>query len=262
MRQATATVLCSIISVAGMSIAQCGYLGAIAASGSTEFDAPPPSSGESSDSQSGFSTAPTEPEDTSPPAVAPTVSDSAAPSVRVADSADVHDSDPVDEVKVNETAPAVERSSHCSGTATPAVRKCAPEVVPPTATAALPPDSAKPEPQLKAPIHGEKEVAPESAPTNKYVRNWRGGGFIANSVKALFDSPAEMYRNSVTEFHAGVADMTNNSQRKSLKVPAAIITLPFSMAAGCAEGISTAFKYGKTGEPAPDRVAARSTLTD
>jgi hypothetical protein len=107
------------------------------------------------------------------------------------------------------------------------------------------------------------DTATQAEPTNKYARNWGLGGVIVNPIKAIFAAPGEMYRATVNEFHTGLKDLTNNSTNSLLVMPAAVLTLPFSVVAGCAEGVSSAVKYEKTGDVAPTKVAgARSRLTE
>jgi hypothetical protein len=247
MRQLTATILSSAIGLAGIMVAPGNSnLAAQAASTTMEFDGPGPSNApENNDCQPGFSTAPTEAGDCSPPAVTPAVSEASPPAVPQAAAADAHDADPVDVAKVNAAeAPVTEKPAPA-----PAVQKAATVEdcsVAKSKCAALPPDTTQ-----------------QATPTNKYARSWGLGGIIVNPIKAMFAAPGEMYRASVNEFHSGLNDLTNNGSKRLLVMPAAMLTLPFSIAAGCAEGASSAIKYERTGEPAPAKVAgARSTLTE
>lgn len=76
-------------------------------------------------------------------------------------------------------------------------------------------------------------------------------GVLAYVVGSVAEAPAAMCRQSVREFDAGVEDLTNNSSNPILKVPAAIISLPFSIVAGCVEGTIYAIRYHQSNESAP-----------
>jgi hypothetical protein len=53
-----------------------------------------------------------------------------------------------------------------------------------------------------------------------------------------------MYRQSVNEFHEGLKDLTNDSSNPCLVIPAAMITAPFSVAAGSVKGTASALHLG------------------
>jgi hypothetical protein len=74
---------------------------------------------------------------------------------------------------------------------------------------------------------------------------------MAYVVGSAAEAPAAMCRQSVREFDAGVDDLTNSSSNPVLRVPAAIITLPFSIVAGCVEGTIYAIRYHQSNENAP-----------
>lgn len=76
-------------------------------------------------------------------------------------------------------------------------------------------------------------------------------GVLAYVVGSVAEAPAAMCRQSVREFDAGVEDLTNNSSNPILRVPAAIISLPFSIVAGCVEGTIYAIRYHRSNESAP-----------
>ena len=68
-------------------------------------------------------------------------------------------------------------------------------------------------------------------------------GLIAYTAGAIAEAPGAMWRQSAREMDAGVDALTFNSKSKLVRVPAAIISLPFWLFAGCVEGTIYAARY-------------------
>lgn len=82
------------------------------------------------------------------------------------------------------------------------------------------------------------------------------GGMLSRIAGTIVGVPKSMYRSSVKEFHEGLKDMTNDSTNPCLVIPAAMITAPFSVAAGCVEATASALHRG--GGKADQSTAAKS----
>lgn len=87
-----------------------------------------------------------------------------------------------------------------------------------------------------------------------------GLGMVSHVGKAVIDAPGAIYRKSVSEFHAGVRDMTNNSSSPMVVVPATILSLPFSAVAGCVEGTLEAFRGGDATDAKPEVARKKSAI--
>lgn len=68
-------------------------------------------------------------------------------------------------------------------------------------------------------------------------------GVLAYIAGSAAEAPAAVYRQSARELDAGVKDLTNDSTSPVLRVPATLISLPFSIVAGCVEGALYAVRY-------------------
>jgi hypothetical protein len=237
MKKIAATCLFSII---GLSVTP------PAMSAGTEFDqAPPPSSIECTDYQPGFGTALGD-DNTSPPAVTPSVTPeiSQASGSDSSDATKTHDPDPVDVTKAESERSELKPPIYPAATTTPK---------PDTPAAAIPED-----PKPAVTVHPKKEPevseAPATVPTNRARRQWLSGygtGIITNSIQAIAQAPRAIAQYTATEYHAGIEDMTNNGKTTWLKGPAALISLPFSIGAGIAEGTAQAFQYQEVDTPSP-----------
>lgn len=96
-----------------------------------------------------------------------------------------------------------------------------------------------------------REPAPPSA--SKPGRRQRPTIF-ANLAGTAIEIPAAMCRQSARELDAGVKDLTNDSSNPMLRVPAAVISLPFCLFAGCVEGALYAVRY-RQNDNAPPNIA-------
>ncbi len=82
------------------------------------------------------------------------------------------------------------------------------------------------------------------------------GGMLSRIVGSILVVPQSIYHHSINEFHVGLKDLTNDSSNPCLVIPAAMITAPFSVAAGCVEGAASALHLG--GESDSESTAATS----
>jgi len=132
------------------------------------------------------------------------------------------------------------------------------------------------DPSLRGPLGGAKAApaaadstkAPAPASTSELVQTKAekraaapadtGGesdrSLVGGIVGAAVEAPAAMCRQSAREFDAGVKDLTNDSSNPLLKAPAMLITLPFSIAAGCVQGAIYALRYQRNDTNAPDNL--------
>ena len=82
-----------------------------------------------------------------------------------------------------------------------------------------------------------------SARASVPVRKSKGGGsghMISRFMGAMVSAPGSIARESMSEWKAGVQDMTNGSSNPCMVIPSALICVPFCATAGVVEGLHKA----------------------
>lgn len=103
--------------------------------------------------------------------------------------------------------------------------------------------------------------ARQSAQSQVATASGRRGGILGYIAGSAAEVPVAICRQSAREFDAGVRDLTNDSDNPLLKAPAMLISLPFSLAAGCLQGAVYAVRYHANDGDAPENMRKMSPET-